>query len=247
MTFVSNGAPFSVVGSTGKIASTLGCRTDVEVVELAFSFLPLLNTDRSRYCVTAAFASVVVGVDGSMRALEAVSWAGSLAAGIGAPLRIVHAMPHLGPDSTGTTVGAVAIAQRHEGAETILRSSKHEVQEKYPTSVVTATAVPIQPDTPSSPPVGRPASWSSTAKTRASLTRCSWDRPCWPSSTALRARSSRGAVVAPTRRSRLWCVPCVHDHRVVFAVAFARRIVGMDSLDETAAGKFRLVSRPWRS
>jgi nucleotide-binding universal stress UspA family protein len=80
--------------------------------------------------MTDASAPIVVGVNGSLIALNAAIWACSLAVRVGAPLRIVHAMPYLGHNLTDTSaaVRAVSIAQQRDGAEMILRSVEGAVR-----------------------------------------------------------------------------------------------------------------------
>lgn len=76
---------------------------------------------------------VVVGVDGTLAAIRAARWAAAAAAGLGAPLYIVHATPYLGRNFSDAIANlrAAAIAAQNESAAAILQAAEHAVRTDF--------------------------------------------------------------------------------------------------------------------
>ena len=83
--------------------------------------------------------AVVVGVDGSEGAVDAVRWAAAVAAGYEAPLHIVHAMPSVGYNLTdaAAAIRAAAMAYQSESAEEIVRGAVDAVRARHADLAVT--------------------------------------------------------------------------------------------------------------
>lgn len=83
--------------------------------------------------------AVVVGVDGSDGAVDAVRWAAAVAARYEAPLHIVHAMPSIGRNLTdaAAAIRAAAMAYQSESAEEIVRGAVDAVRAHHPDLAVT--------------------------------------------------------------------------------------------------------------
>ncbi|ANE80666.1 hypothetical protein A7U43_16345 [Mycobacterium adipatum] len=85
---------------------------------------------------------IVVGVDGSASAVAAATWAGGLAARLGASLHIVYAVPYLGHNFTdaAAAVRAAAITGQHEAAADILSAAADAVGRAEPGVEITTSA-----------------------------------------------------------------------------------------------------------
>lgn len=85
---------------------------------------------------------IVVGVDGSASAVGAATWAGGVAARLGAPLHIVYATPYLGHNFTDevAAVRAAAITGQREAAAAILDAAAGAVRHTQPDLSVSTSA-----------------------------------------------------------------------------------------------------------
>ncbi|QQZ14450.1 MULTISPECIES: universal stress protein [Rhodococcus] len=90
---------------------------------------------------------IVTGVDGSRVGLEASLWAAALAARLGCPLRIVHALPDAPSSAADNAVirqGSAAAAARETG-ELVLNETLVLVRERWPHLEMRADLVPGPP------------------------------------------------------------------------------------------------------
>lgn len=92
--------------------------------------------------MTGSAQPVVVGVDGSVSAVSAATWAGGVAARLGAPLLIVYATPYLGHNfsDAAAAVRAAAVAGQHQAAARILDTAADAVRRAEPNLTVTTSA-----------------------------------------------------------------------------------------------------------
>jgi len=92
--------------------------------------------------MTDSAQPIVVGVDGSTSAVSAATWAGGVAARLGAPLHIVYATPYLGHNFTdaAAAVRAAAITGQHEAAASILDAAAEAVRSTEPDLSITTSA-----------------------------------------------------------------------------------------------------------
>lgn len=92
--------------------------------------------------MTDSAQPIVVGVDGSTSAVGAATWAGAVAARLGAPLHIVYATPYLGHNFTdaAAAVRAAAITGQHEAAASILEAAAEAVRRTEPDLSITTSA-----------------------------------------------------------------------------------------------------------
>ncbi|WP_166906471.1 universal stress protein [Mycobacterium sp. DL440] len=84
--------------------------------------------------MTSSDAPVVVGINGSDAALDAARWAGAVAARLGAPLRIVHALPSIGRNLTQTAAALTAamMSYQRDMAEAFLKAADEAVRADHP-------------------------------------------------------------------------------------------------------------------
>ncbi|WP_454792144.1 universal stress protein [Mycolicibacterium lutetiense] len=84
--------------------------------------------------MTSSDAPVVVGINGSDGALNAARWAGTVAARLGAPLRIVHALPSIGRNLTQTAAALTAamMSYQRDMAEAFLKAADEAVRADHP-------------------------------------------------------------------------------------------------------------------
>ncbi|MGV0812300.1 universal stress protein [Mycolicibacterium boenickei] len=92
--------------------------------------------------MTSSDAPVVVGIDGSDGALGAARWAGAVADGFGAPLRIVHALPSLGRNLTQTAAALTAamMSYQQDMAEAFLKAAAEAVRAEHPELAVSTVS-----------------------------------------------------------------------------------------------------------
>ncbi|UXA19802.1 universal stress protein [Mycobacterium sp. SMC-4] len=86
--------------------------------------------------------AVVVGVDGSDLAIAAARWAGAVAARVGAPLHIVHAMVGVGRGLTeaGAAIQAAIMSYQADTAPIFLKDATDAVHADYPDLTVTTAS-----------------------------------------------------------------------------------------------------------
>ncbi|MEV0672396.1 universal stress protein [Mycobacterium sp. NPDC050441] len=84
--------------------------------------------------MTSSDAPVVVGINGSDGALNAARWAGAVASQLGAPLRIVHALPSIGRNLTQTAAALTAamMSYQRDMAEAFLKAADEAVRADNP-------------------------------------------------------------------------------------------------------------------
>ena len=78
---------------------------------------------------------VVVGVDGTYKAIHAAQWAAAVADKFDAPLRIVHADPYLGHNPSGAPAAmltAADVAKQQRASQAILQAAEHAVRIDFP-------------------------------------------------------------------------------------------------------------------
>lgn len=87
-------------------------------------------------------APVVVGVDGSGTSRDAAHWAGAIAERFGAPLRIVHAMPTVGPHLTEVATAIEAVVHSYDAgnADIFLKEAAEGIRRERPALHVTTAA-----------------------------------------------------------------------------------------------------------
>ncbi|UUK33923.1 universal stress protein [Rhodococcus opacus] len=106
---------------------------------------------------------IVTGVDGSRVGRAASLWAAALAARLGCPLRIVHALPDAPSSAADNAVirqGSAAAAARETG-ELVLNETIVLVRERWPHLEMRADLVPGRPPAPWPPRAPMPG-WSSS-------------------------------------------------------------------------------------
>ena len=98
--------------------------------------------------MTTSTAPVVVGIDGSDSAIDAVRWAGAVAEKWGAPLRILHALPTIGRNLTQTAGAMVAamMSYQRDSADIFLKAASEAVSADRPDLEVTTTSVNVPAD-----------------------------------------------------------------------------------------------------
>lgn len=98
--------------------------------------------------MTTSTAPVVVGIDGSDSAIDAVRWAGAVAEKWGAPLRILHALPTIGRNLTQTAGAMVAamMSYQRDSADIFLKAASEAVRADRPDLEVTTTSVNVPAD-----------------------------------------------------------------------------------------------------
>jgi len=92
--------------------------------------------------------AIVVGVDGSDGALNAVRWAAAVAARFETSLHIVHAMPSIGRNLTDTVAAlrAAVMSYQRDIANIILRSAADAARAQQPNVVVTTESTKTPAD-----------------------------------------------------------------------------------------------------
>jgi nucleotide-binding universal stress UspA family protein len=87
-------------------------------------------------------SEVIAGIDGSANAVRAACWAAAVAGRLGAPLRLIHARPDIGPNLTEAAAAfrAVAMTYHAENADRFLKEAEAAVHVAHPELTVSTTA-----------------------------------------------------------------------------------------------------------
>lgn len=85
---------------------------------------------------------VIAAIDGGASAVRAACWAAAVAGRLGAPLRLIHAMPDIGPNLTEAAAAfrAIAMTYHSENADRFLKEAEAAVRAAQPEVTVFTTA-----------------------------------------------------------------------------------------------------------